>query len=62
MDDGIRQFTRAMAIDPNLGRAHYCAAVAYLKKGLRDQARREYLRAIEISPVFKEAPYALRVE
>jgi tetratricopeptide (TPR) repeat protein len=54
IDDAIREYLRALQIQPD-AELHYNLATAYDKKGLFDDAVREYLKAIQMRPDFAEA-------
>ncbi|MDH7513244.1 MAG: tetratricopeptide repeat protein [Clostridiales bacterium] len=49
-DEAIFRWKRAVALDPNSVAAHNNLAVAYEKKGLWEEARREYEIALKLAP------------
>ena len=50
LNEAIAELSRAASIDPTLSRAHSLLAVAFDRKGLREQAKKFYDRAVESSP------------
>lgn len=50
LNEAIAELSRAASMDPTLSRAHSLLAVAYDRKGLHDQAKKSYDRAIDSSP------------
>jgi Tfp pilus assembly protein PilF len=49
-EEAIALWTKVLAFDPSSAAAHNNLAVAYEKKGLRDEARREYESALKLAP------------
>jgi len=49
-DEAIFRWKKVVASDPNSAAAHNNLAVAYEKKGMLEEARKEYETAMRISP------------
>lgn len=47
LNEAIEELSRATSLDPRLAEAHTMLARAYDRKGLREQARNSYARAVE---------------
>jgi Flp pilus assembly protein TadD len=48
VDDAITAFERAIALEPENGRAYYHLGIAYDKKGASEEAREAYRRSEEL--------------
>ena len=55
MDNAISAYKKALAIDPNLTKAHYNLGLAYCKKDKLDEAISEYKETLAIDPNFSNA-------
>jgi tetratricopeptide (TPR) repeat protein/thiol-disulfide isomerase/thioredoxin len=54
-DQAIREFTLALATDPDYAEAHYNLGTLYLKQGKPDEARRHLERALELRHEYPDA-------
>src|SRR5437588_8301796 len=50
LDEAIREFKKAIELDPNSAHAHDNLATVYSEKKLYREALREYLTALELEP------------
>lgn len=53
--DAIGEFTRALALNPNLFEAHYDLGIIYAGKGLLSEAEKEFERVVALNPKFVKA-------
>jgi Tfp pilus assembly protein PilF len=49
LNEAIASLSTAASLDPKLSQAHSLLAVAYDRKGLRERAREEYARAVDVN-------------
>ena len=54
-DQAIKDYTKAIELDPRDTHAYYNRGNTYYKKGQYDQAIKEYTKAIELNPKLAEA-------
>src|SRR5271170_2457472 len=59
LDEAIREFKRAIDLDPDSAHAHDNLATVYSEKKLYREALREYLTALELEPESATAHYNL---
>ena len=59
IDDAIREYKKALRLEPNNREAHYNLAVAYHKKGLFKEAIEEYKTVLGLYPNDPETLYNL---
>src|SRR6266850_6922848 len=59
LDEAIREFKKAIELDPNSAHAHDNLATVYSEKKLYREALREYLTALELEPDSPTAHYNL---
>src|SRR4051812_13450579 len=59
LDESIREFQKAIELDPESAHAHDNLATVYAEKALFREALREYLLAIELEPQSPTAHYNL---
>jgi tetratricopeptide (TPR) repeat protein len=52
LPDAIAEYERALAIDPDLAKAHYNLGVLFVRTGKLDEGEAEYRRAIQVMPGF----------
>lgn len=59
LDESIKEFQKAIELDPESAHAHDNIATVYAEKGMLREALREYLLAIELEPQSPTAHYNL---
>jgi len=52
-DDAIPLFQKAIKIDDNCAKAYYALGLMYSKKGMNEEAKTAYNKAIQINPDYK---------
>jgi tetratricopeptide (TPR) repeat protein len=57
LDAGIKLLERAVHLSPGYAKARYFLALSYKEKGLEEEARREYNRAIAIDRRYSRKPF-----
>ncbi len=61
VDDAVRHYRKALAIDPKFAQAHNVLGDAFREQGKLVEAARSYRAALEIAPDLAEAHYGLGV-
>ena len=59
-DRAIEDFTRVIKLYPHLDFAHFYLGVAYGRKGLMEEARKEWRKTLELNPGHREAKEKLQ--
>ena len=59
-DDAIADYTKAIALDPNVATAYTNRGLAYKKKGDKEQAIADFRKALEIDPSYQKAKIILK--
>lgn len=59
LDESIKEFSKAIELDPDSAHAHDNIATVYAEKGMLREAMREYLLAIDLEPQSPTAHYNL---
>src|SRR3954454_22569212 len=59
LDESIREFKKAIDLDPESAHAHDNLATVFAEKGLHREALREYMLAIDLEPQSPTAHYNL---
>jgi Flp pilus assembly protein TadD len=58
-EEAFESYRQVQKLRPDFALTHYNLGVAYAKRGQREKAEKEFVRALELNPDFSEAQKTL---